>query len=254
MTALADVRNTPKFESEIFLSFPVKGSTKIYKGSLVVLDAGYAAPGSTALGLVAIGRAKSTVDNSSGSDGDLTIEVEPGTFRWANGSSIAQADVGSMAYVVDDQTVSTTASGKSPAGLIVSVDANGVYVKTAPTADSLVALSSTAGAALAASGAVGTSPLAARADHVHPKNTQTGSLTLVSGTKTISSGIVITANSKVFLQMSAPGAGALGDHYKVTGLTVGGAGVGAFTVTAIKSSDATTITTDISVHDFLIVD
>lgn len=130
MTALADSRNTPKYESDIVLSFPVKASVKIYKGSLVVLDAGYAKPGATATGLVAVGRAKATVDNSSGSNGDLTIEVEPGTYRWANGDSIAQAQVGSIAYVVDDQTVSKAGTGKSIAGTIIEVDSYGVYVHT----------------------------------------------------------------------------------------------------------------------------
>lgn len=130
MSALTDARNTPKYESEIILSFPVKGSTKIFAGSLVVLDAGYAAPGASDTGLVAVGRARKTVDNSAGSNGDLAVDVEPGTFQWANGESITQADVGSAAYVVDDQTVCKTGTGKSKAGVIVAVNANGVFVKT----------------------------------------------------------------------------------------------------------------------------
>lgn len=82
---------------------------------------------------------------------------------------------------------------------------------------------------------------------------QTGSLTLVSGTKTINTGITITASSRILLQMTAPGAGALGDKYKVTGKTVGGPGTGAFTVTAIAAADGTTVATDVSVHDYVIV-
>ena len=81
---------------------------------------------------------------------------------------------------------------------------------------------------------------------------QTGSLTLVAGAKTLAAGITITAQSKVFLQMSAAGAGALGAAYTVDGLVVGAPGTGAFTVTAVDAAGAP-VATDISVHSFLIV-
>ena len=148
MTALSDARNTPKYQGSTLRSFPVKGSSKIYQGSLVVLDAGYAKPGATATGLVTVGRAKSTVDNSSGADGDLKIEVESGAFRFANGDSIAQANVGALAYVVDDQTVAKAASGKSPAGTIVEVDSYGVWVDVPVSSSAYASLATTAAGAV----------------------------------------------------------------------------------------------------------
>jgi hypothetical protein len=82
---------------------------------------------------------------------------------------------------------------------------------------------------------------------------QGGTLTLVAGTKTIAAGVTITASSRVLLQMTDPGAGVLGDKYKVTGKVVGGPGVGAFTVTAIANADGSTVATDVSVHDYVVI-
>jgi peptidoglycan hydrolase-like protein with peptidoglycan-binding domain len=132
MTALAAERNTPQLADGSY-GWPVKGSVKIYKGALVVANAGYAAPGTAATGLVALGRAEETVDNTAGSDGALKIAVRPGVFRFGNSAStdaIAQADVGADCYIVDDQTVAkTSATGtRSRAGKIQAVDAIGVWV------------------------------------------------------------------------------------------------------------------------------
>jgi hypothetical protein len=96
MTALTAARNTPERTGAI-LGFPVKGSTKAIQGGLAVLNAGYAAPGTTATGLVALGRFEETVDNTAGADGALNVTVKAGTFKFANSASadlIAQADAG----------------------------------------------------------------------------------------------------------------------------------------------------------------
>jgi hypothetical protein len=133
MTALTAARNTPERTGAI-LGFPVKGSTKAIQGGLAVLNAGYAAPGTTATGLVALGRFEETVDNTAGADGALNVTVKAGTFKFANSASadlIAQADVGATCYIVDDQTVAKTngSSTRSAAGKVVAVDADGVWVK-----------------------------------------------------------------------------------------------------------------------------
>jgi hypothetical protein len=134
MSALTDNRDTPKKQTNLFGAKPVKGTTTVYAGSLAVLNAGYMAPGSTATGLITLGRAKKKVDNSAGTDGvdvngsPIYGEFEPGIFRWGNGDSIVQADVGKIAWVVDDQTVSKASTGKSPAGVITEVDSSGVWV------------------------------------------------------------------------------------------------------------------------------
>lgn len=127
--SLSQPRNTPEKAREPY-GPPVKANTKVWQGSLVVLDAGYAAPGRAATGLQALGRAAETVDNTGGAAGDKWVKVEPGVFRWANFDSIAQADRGQLAYVVDDQTVAKAdGSGtRSIAGTIMDVDSSGVWV------------------------------------------------------------------------------------------------------------------------------
>jgi hypothetical protein len=131
MTALNRDRNTPERTGKDF-GHPVLGNVKIYAGALVVLSAtGFAAPGSTALALIAVGRAAEEVDNTGGADGALTVRVERGTFQWGNDASINRTHIGKTAYIVDDQTVAATdgAGTRSAAGLIVDVDADGVWVK-----------------------------------------------------------------------------------------------------------------------------
>lgn len=133
MAALTAQRDTPQMMDvqRAPLRWPVKGATTIYKGGLVVLNAGFAAPGSTATGLIAIGRAKETVVNA-GADGAKEIDVEEGTFKWANagGDAIVAADRGATAYITDDQTVNKTATGKSAAGKVIQIDSDGVWVRT----------------------------------------------------------------------------------------------------------------------------
>lgn len=113
---------------------PVKAATKIWAGSLVVIDAGYAAPGRTATGLIAAGIAQETVDNSAGAAGDKVIAVRRGVFKLGNSASgdlIAQADVGKAYYIVDDQTVAKTdATGaRSLGGMVYQVESDGVFVE-----------------------------------------------------------------------------------------------------------------------------
>lgn len=133
MTALTQDRNTPRRVGEIF-NAPVAATTKIYAGSLVCLNSsGYAVPGSTATTLIPVGRATEQVDNSSGSNGDLTIDIERGVFRYGNSAStdlIARTEIGKVVYIVDDQTVAKTngSNTRSRAGFVWDVDSTGVWV------------------------------------------------------------------------------------------------------------------------------
>ena len=134
MVALTESRMTKKRENLVF-SRPVAATKKIFEGALVCLSAtGYATPGAAATTLKADGRAKTTVDNTAGADGALKVEVEKGTFQFANsaaGDAITIADIGNDCYVVDDQTVAKTngTNTRSVAGKIVDVDAQGVWVR-----------------------------------------------------------------------------------------------------------------------------
>jgi len=138
MTALSTGRLTPQMVGSsgpmpAKLCLPVKASTYIYAGSLVALQAGYARPGTAALGLFCVGKAEADADNSTGSNGDVNVTVLTGAFRFENSASsdlIAQANVGQLAYLVDDQTVALTSGGgtRSAAGIILGVDSSGVWV------------------------------------------------------------------------------------------------------------------------------
>lgn len=136
MAALNADRNTPERDGT-FLLLPVAANTVIYAGGLVVLEAGVAKPGRTATGLLAVGRAEETANNSVGAAGALKIRVKAGVFQFANSAAadaIATADIGATAYIVDDQTVAKTAgivanaATRSAAGPIVDIDAAGVWV------------------------------------------------------------------------------------------------------------------------------
>lgn len=132
MAALTAARNTPERTGNV-VGYPVKAAVKAIQGGIAVLNAGYAAPGTTALNLIAIGRIEETVDNTAGSNGAVSVQVKRGTFKFGNsgGDLIAQADVGADCYIVDDQTVAKTngSSIRSVAGKIIAVDADGVWVK-----------------------------------------------------------------------------------------------------------------------------
>lgn len=138
MAALSNARNTLSKDGLTRAGFPVGAGKKIYRGSLVVIDDGYAEPGNVDTGLLTVGMAEETVDNTAGAAGDLNVNVRPGVQRWGNsagGDLIAQADVGKICYVVDDQTVALTSATntRSIAGTIHAVDASGVWVFTGLT-------------------------------------------------------------------------------------------------------------------------
>jgi hypothetical protein len=108
-------------------------STTVYQGSLVVIDAdGYIAPATTATGLIGAGVATRESDNSGGADGDLNVRFRSGVFKFVkDGTAIpVQADVGNLAYAVDDNTIANTdgTGTRSAVGTIQQVDTDGVWV------------------------------------------------------------------------------------------------------------------------------
>lgn len=125
-------RNTPMRGTGL-VALAVAANTRIYAGSLVVVDAtGFAAPGKVATGLSYAGRAEESVDNTSGITGAVRVQVRRGeAFKWANDGTITQAQLFKTAYIVDDQTVGATDdSGKrSAAGRITGIDTDGVWIE-----------------------------------------------------------------------------------------------------------------------------
>jgi hypothetical protein len=123
---------TPQRSGEI-VTLPLAAATKIFQGTLVAINAaGNAVPASDTAALRVIGRAEEEVDNSDGSAGDLKINVARGVFRYANsGTNAVDADdKGKICFVEDDQTVAETTTNKIPAGRVLDVDADGVWVDT----------------------------------------------------------------------------------------------------------------------------
>jgi hypothetical protein len=114
--------------------YPVKGSTTIFKGTLVALTAGYLAPAADAAGAKVVGVAQEKVVNA-GADGAKTCAVDSGAAWEFAASSVAAADVGKTAYVVDDQTVGdATGTNSIVAGVIEERNAAGtkVWVRIQP--------------------------------------------------------------------------------------------------------------------------
>lgn len=134
MSAVTAGRDTPIFDPNASIrSYPVAANAVIYPGTLVMLLNGYAVAATTATGRLPAGTCieSLTVDNTGGSDGDLNVTVQQGVARYDNGSSITQADVGGLAYAVDNATVSSVSTGKSICGVICAVDSLGVWVNVA---------------------------------------------------------------------------------------------------------------------------
>ncbi len=128
---LSQERDTKQLGTHAFLdlyAFPVKNGVKIFKGALVVIDSsGRAKPGVTETGDICVGRSEETYDNTAGADGDIVASIRAGSFTWDNGTAgdaILAADVGQLAFVIDDHTVGLTDGGatRSIAGTIVGVD------------------------------------------------------------------------------------------------------------------------------------
>jgi hypothetical protein len=131
------------------------------------------------------------VDNTGGADGDETADVdflvEKMLYPFANddGAPLTQAHIGGTAYGLDNQTVTADGAGGSAVGTpwIISTGGGtslraGVYIELAP--GSLAALAAEAYAFAAAAPSM-----------------QTASATLVAGTATINTNVIITAESRV---------------------------------------------------------
>ncbi|WP_043585360.1 hypothetical protein [Geminisphaera colitermitum] len=117
------------------VNLPVAGATDIYAGNLTALNAaGFAVPASAAAGLRVIGRAEGDALNAAGANSDAFLNVKRGCFRYANSATaaITAAHIGNIAYVENSTTVRTApgAAPGIPAGRIVAVDDDGVWIDT----------------------------------------------------------------------------------------------------------------------------
>ena len=122
--------NTPQRTGELVSL--AQGSNSLFAGTLVCITTdGVLAPASDVASLKVVGRAERSSDNTGDAySAAKTVTVRRGVFQWANGGGFTNSDIGSLAYVQDDNTVTTAGAStyKIVAGIIVDVDANGVWV------------------------------------------------------------------------------------------------------------------------------
>ncbi|HDR9101724.1 TPA: hypothetical protein QDB24_002216 [Burkholderia vietnamiensis] len=134
MPVLTADRNTLS-RSGLLFSYPAKSGVLFFVGAIAAIDTatGFATKGATATTLKGAGIVQEQVDNTEGADGAVNITMRRG--QWLVGNSagadqITLKDVGSPAYIVDDQTVAKTDGGgtRSIAGTVVDIDPGGVWV------------------------------------------------------------------------------------------------------------------------------
>ncbi len=131
--ALTAFRDTPEMGLIQInsLEYDVDGGSCLYAGGMSGLDAsGRLVPMSALSTLIAVGRNCATVDNTNGANGAVKARVKPGVYRLTNGDAIVAADKGSECFFSDDETVNLSDSGgtRPSAGVIIDVDATGVWV------------------------------------------------------------------------------------------------------------------------------
>lgn len=146
MTALSAPRKIQRFADRSRLQFGVAADAVIVQTGLVILAGDYARAGRTGQGgndaakasdaatYKAVGIAVRSVTGTS-NDGEETIDVETGVFNFANSAGVDAVSAGDrICYIVDDQTVAATSAGgtRAQAGLVVAVDAAGVWVLIGP--------------------------------------------------------------------------------------------------------------------------
>ena len=130
--ALSANRSTPSADINR-VEVGVYTNVHIYAGAIVAVNAsGYAVPAADASGYNVIGRSAGEYDNEGGATDALEAKIDVGTFRWANAGDVSDVNLGDIAYVVDDQTVSAATNGTYGviAGVIRMVDSEGVWVDT----------------------------------------------------------------------------------------------------------------------------
>jgi hypothetical protein len=122
MAALTNSRNTPELADGARSGvYPVEANTTVYLGAMVALNAnGNATPAASVTGLKILGRAEMVSNgvpgqdavNNPGAAGAISIVARRGVFMYAvNDATIGAAQVGQIAFAVDDNSVSANDGG-----------------------------------------------------------------------------------------------------------------------------------------------
>lgn len=224
--ALAAPRDTPQRAGDA-ISLGVYTGTTIYAGALVAVNSsGYAVNGSDAASIHAVGCAAATVVNT-GASGAKTIKILQGVFRYGNGDTVSDANIGATAYIVDNATVSATNTGSNAAiaGTVVDVDDDGVWVLIRHldrTAGSFTTLAASGGSTLAAVTASGAAALngGITADSSKFKVADTTGDTYVDGTFT-AKGAVVCSNTVAVTGAATLTGGAISPTVAISAAKVG---------------------------------
>ena len=150
--ALTAERDTPSRSGEK-MQLTVADTITIYAGAMVAVDSnGEAQNAADTANYQVVGRCDKTVNNTD--DGEV-VNVERGVFGWANAGDVTDANIGSIAYVIDNQTVSVATNGSNSiiAGTVVDVDGSYVWVDTfniSRTAGAFTTLSASGASSFAA--------------------------------------------------------------------------------------------------------
>ncbi len=132
MSATTENRNTQFLGAggvPIPTSYPVAATTSIPQGVLVAINSsGYAVNAADTASLKVVGMSTAAADNTDGGAGDIDVLVQQGVSCWVNGNAATIANVGSLAYVSDNQTVATSGTSNAiPVGTIYLVDDSGIW-------------------------------------------------------------------------------------------------------------------------------
>ncbi|WP_449543644.1 hypothetical protein [Enterobacter ludwigii] len=128
MAATTLDRNTPRRDG-LQTPFKVAAGELIPAGVMVCVNAaGFLVNASTAPDLIYIGRSDARVDNTTGADGDIAVQVEHRRlFAWDNDGTVDQTFIGKPVYIADNHTVSATDAGGATAGTCFMVNDLGVW-------------------------------------------------------------------------------------------------------------------------------
>jgi len=125
MTALAKNGDFQRRGPITIRPYPAGAGAHPFKASIVVVDTttGYAEAGTDAANKKCVGVATKECNNAAGAAAALEVEAAVGVFRFAC-SSLEQADVGKLVYILDDATVTdgTAASNDIPVGTLVELE------------------------------------------------------------------------------------------------------------------------------------
>lgn len=221
------------------------GTPTLYQGALICRNSsGVVVDPTETTGLRRFGTFVKMSDNNPSTktqliDGKLTSAANGTKIlvstkkRWvANGESIAETDIGSVAYCDDNQTAKTTSTGTSPMGLIEAVSSDdGVLVNFYP-ADQAIADAAVATAKIA-DGAVTTAKLAADAvdgtkladnavDSEHYTDGSIDPIHLASGYRNLAADAALTlAVSDRTIEVTATAGGAIAATMTTAGMATG---------------------------------